>query len=331
MFALKLGKLFQAHTNVIGSGVELISPALEQTDEEFLCRVFNLTDVCHVRSKCPPRMFFKEIRQVLEEMVVISFEVAARRLIELVFDRLMYAISTASGYTYEDVNRFFRIFHQVIGLDSKLADLMTEENRKTSIGLEHNVLQWWHLLYAAYRANFYFTTVADPAAAVDQADLILNKAREEHTWNNMFSHGVHHLLLKRSWSVMFDKNIQTVLGFLALMNSLSPQDKQVSEWIKMCPVLFIHYIRVQALREQNKSIFGVVLLMVQHLHMCYVDRGTNEHCIGTLVVCSASAANNIKLNRYRRTYLRRFSNLDASRDLMRHADFEFISGLIQLI
>ena len=104
---------------------------------------------------------------MLEQMVFISFEVAARRQLELVFDRIMYGISTVSSYTYEDVNRFFRLFHQVIGLDSRLADLMTEENRKTSIGLEHNVLQWWHLLYAAYRANFYFTTVADPASAVD--------------------------------------------------------------------------------------------------------------------------------------------------------------------
>ena len=130
---------------------------------------------------------------------------------------------------------------------------------------------------------------------------------------------------------MFDKNIQTVLGFLTLMNSFSPQDKQVGEWIKMCPVLFIHYIRIQALKEQRKSIFGVVLHMVQHLQTCYVDRGTDQHCIGTFVVCSALAAKNIKLNRYRRTYLRRFSNLDVSSDLMRHADFESVSGLIQLI
>ena len=322
----------QSSFKLPGMASGMIRPVFELTYEKWLDRIFNLENN-NLEEK-----FHTELDEILSELMAISFEVLARRIIELGSDMNLYAVSKVLNVSYETVNAFVNTFLSVVTGDyhgdsyvREITDLVTEKGRSASIGLETNILKWWCLLRATYQVNFRFVKIADPASVLEMIGALLIEDRVEYTWNRMFSHGVFHFLIKRSWSVIFDRNIQTVLGFLAVMKVTSPRDKQVGEWIKLCPVLFILYFRIQCLREQREPIFSAVLDLVQHLHTCYVDRGTDEHRLGNLVVCSALDANNIKLNPYIQTYWRRFVILGASRDFLRHTDFDSIRGFSKLL
>ena len=202
-------------------------------------------------------------------------------------------------------------------------------------GISHSAIDeldncWWYYVHWAYLTNFIFILTCDYEKVKKETQDILRLDKSKHNiWSRMQGHGIFYVLLKTTWSPMFDKNIQSVLGFVALINNVTKRNV-VNGWIRVCPVLFLHYLRIQSLKMQSKPIFSAVQQMAEHIETCLVDRGTHETRIGTFVINTALSVMNMNLRQYRRVYLKRFAVWKMPSDVIRNIDVDTFMGFIKL-
>ena len=73
--------------------------------------------------------------------------------------------------------------------------------------------------------------------------------------------------LNTEWSVIYDRQIQTILGFMSLTRHLVSRQDGAPQVTPLCPVLFMLYIRLKCLLKLGKPRDSIQL--VHHTRVCH--------------------------------------------------------------
>ena len=128
----------------------------------------------------------------------------------------------------------------------------TKHNKSSQSVLDELDNCWWYYVHCASQTNFEFTVSCDYGQVEIETQDILRSNINKQIWNRMHGHGVFYVQLKVTWSQIFDQNIQCVLGFVALVNSVTKRDV-VNGWIRVCPILFLHYLRIPEFENAEQT------------------------------------------------------------------------------
>ena len=163
-------------------------------------------------------------------------------------------------------------------------------------------MQWFIFLSEAYRANLYYSGLKKYNQASEITRDILTRTDTLLHWASPFGSGLFLLQICLEWPSIFDANIQVSIGFLNLRQLVLRRKVVKLKWIKVCPVLFLHYIRIQSLNRLNRLNFGEICQMLAHLEVCLVDRQINKLSLGPLVIVAALHSSKIDLLGFHRIH-----------------------------
>jgi len=125
-----------------------------------------------------------------------------------------------------------------------------------------------YFVSVAYRVNFLYTALHDYSSAIQECEnamTILKNQKtivsDKNTFRDLFP-----VVLTDELSPIFDKHIQTVLGFVALCQSVSPNrgssyvcrnERGIA--VRLCSLEFIYYIHRQCSRQLAQHVSPLVL------------------------------------------------------------------------
>jgi len=159
----------------------------------------------------------------------------------------------------------------------------------------------------AYLANFYYVTKSDYERSRRLCrklfECIAHCCYEGILDNIMISRGniaiaelSFPVLLSTEWLDLFDEDIQTVVGFVMLYGFHANDHNCCSDAIKICPVLFLHYINAQCemhLGTEGKSLkkalngFRVHFKRICPSDLHPWDVSVDQRKLRAMVLCSA--------------------------------------------
>ena len=104
----------------------------------------------------------------------------------------------------------------------------------------------------------------------------------------------------------------------------------VNGWIRVCPVLFLHYLRIQSLKNAEQTDLQCSSTDGRtHWNMSGRQGTHDETSLGTLIINTALIVSKISLRQYRRVYLRRFAVWNIPPDVTRNIDVDTLVGFIK--
>ena len=274
-------------------------------------------------------------KKILVEILEMNFEIVHRCWVLVIPRYSCHCLPTSIDHSVFDV--IFKIMMNVLqephsaSVRQERGDHFKDKpgNKISQSTADESDTCWLYFVQCAYQINFEFTSLRAYEQVERETREVLEIDTNKYIWSNMQGFGVFYALLKTTWSQICDRNIQCILGFVTLINNVTKRDA-VNGWIRVCPVLFLHYLRIQSLKMLNKPIFSAVEQMAEHIETCLVDRGTHETCVGTLVINTALVVSKISLRQYRRVYLRRFAVWNIPPDVTRNIDADTLVGFIKL-
>ena len=101
----------------------------------------------------------------------------------------------------------------------------------------------------AYLANLYYNTQSDHRATIDTCDEIVETYKLSK-YNQQFAELSFPVILSTQWSEIYDKEIQSMLGFYSLCSYVLDKAGSRSVYLGVCPVLFSLYLKVRCLTDQ---------------------------------------------------------------------------------
>lgn len=145
----------------------------------------------------------------------------------------------------EQTTKFLEILRQ-----SNMNDIKTMLNDETFFFSKVN-FKFNTCLYvsAAYLANFYRRTTEVFCQAEKFSQVIVDLATERLMHRAVAESSSWPMLLSTEWSDIFDENVQAIFGFRTLYEAVLGDNNEAMGFrrppIKICPMLFAHYINVQ--------------------------------------------------------------------------------------
>ena len=218
-------------------------------------------------------------------------------------------------------------------LSKKLSRVASTQSRNTEIKKVRSMnlspeMQWFHFLNEAYRANLYYSGLKKYNQASEITRDILTRTDTLLHWTSPFGSGLFLLQICLEWPSIFDANIQVIIGFLNLRQFVLRREVAKLKWIKVCPVLFLHYIHIQSLNRLNRLNFGEICQILAHLEVCLVDRQINKLSLGPLMIVAALHLNKIDLFGLHRIHQ---SLNQVTMDKLRTTPASNITGFIKLL
>jgi len=96
----------------------------------------------------------------------------------------------------------------------------------------------------AYLANLYYRTQHDVSLAIQTCDDIIDVYRQSQK-NQFFSERAFAVVLSTQWTIIYDKEIQELLGFYSLCSYVLDKCSSRSVYLGVCPVQFALYLKVR--------------------------------------------------------------------------------------
>ena len=189
------------------------------------------------------------------------------------------------------------VLTKVSKVASSLQSRYPQVNQVLATNPSHEI-HWLIFLSEAYRANLYYSGLNNSNQASEITRDVLTRTDVQLQWTSPFGSGLFLLQICLEWPLIFDANIQVIIGFLNLRQFVLRRKVSKLKWIKVCPVLFLHYIHIQSLHRLNRLNFGEICRMFAHLEICLVDRQINKLSLGPLVIVAALFSNKIDLLRF---------------------------------
>ena len=141
-----------------------------------------------------------------------------------------------------------------------------------------------HFTCSVFLANLYYNNGCVPLAAAVCDDALKNF---QSLFGLEFYHYAIPVLISEKWSVVFDKHIQTVIGFYVLVKNLLHLCTSVLD--EICPQLFLRYLKIrcaQSMLLSDASLNGVsedINLFYENYNSCFHERFCRSNRSQTLI------------------------------------------------
>jgi len=104
----------------------------------------------------------------------------------------------------------------------------------------------------AYLANLYYTTQRDVSLTIQTCDDVIDVYRQSRM-NQDFAERAFPVVLSTTWTSIYDKEIQALLGFYSLCTYVLDTCSSRSVYLGVCPVQFAHYVKVRMVKAHMFS------------------------------------------------------------------------------
>ena len=141
-----------------------------------------------------------------------------------------------------------------------------------------------HFTCSFFLANLYYNNGCVPLAAAVCDEALKNF---QSLFGLEFYHYAIPVLISEKWSVVFDKHIQTVIGFYVLVKNLLHLCTSVLD--EICPQLFLRYLKIrcaQSMLLSDASLNGVsedINLFYENYNSCFHERFCRSNRSQTLI------------------------------------------------
>lgn len=141
-----------------------------------------------------------------------------------------------------------------LSLQNEITSQARNEFLETILNANPYLVSPAYLVSAAYCANFYYTALRDYSSAAKQCQMALQNVE---TLGNKLNKINYHFItshftvfITNEWSVIFDSDVQTMLGFLTLLRAVRTEEhRNKTVAIGIDSIQFLRYIHFQSVRK----------------------------------------------------------------------------------